>query len=104
MGGKFRTKALDTQLYQAIEYNRRLSNVGSIAGGLEHYGLITDYHKLFNSHHPSILTTCGWDGKIITWDTVTGETLSSKLNVIEGEGRASVHEGVYSPDGEFNTF
>lgn len=44
MGGKFRTKALDTQLYQAIEYNIRLSNVGSIAGGLEHYGLIiTNY-------------------------------------------------------------
>lgn len=47
-----------------------------------------------------MLVTCGHDGHIITWSIETGQALNTFLNVIEGEGRASVLEAVFTTDGE----
>ena len=49
---------------------------------------------------PSILVTCGHDGHIITWSVESGVALNTFLNVIEGEGRASVLEASFTPSGE----
>ena len=47
-----------------------------------------------------MLVSCGHDGHIITWSMETGCALNTFLNVIEGEGRASVLEAAFTPDGE----
>ena len=44
--------------------------------------------------------TCGHDGHIITWSVESGVALNTFLNVIEGEGRASVLEASFTPNGE----
>ena len=47
-----------------------------------------------------MLVTCGHDGHIITWSIDSGLALNTFLNVIEGEGRASVLEASFTSSGE----
>ncbi|KAL5266105.1 hypothetical protein ACHWQZ_G006681 [Mnemiopsis leidyi] len=75
----------------------------NMAGELVQVFLGHDDEAYFVQEHPlvsDVLVTCGHDGHIITWCVESGEALTTFLNVIEGEGRASVLEASFTSSGE----
>lgn len=48
---------------------------------------------------PNLLLSAGHDGQLIVWDIMSGTSIISFQNSIEGQGHGAVFDAKWSPDG-----